>query len=429
MDTAMELSFWKEEPLSPIFSGLEGDQTDVWKLFEDDLAKQALSPEKDPLDDQGSHGDWLPDSPGDSRDSLADFNLSSTLNARAQLAAQMLDKLDDVHIKEEVPFSDWYETKTDLPIFDELPASPAKEEAARPFASLSAPFFPPPAAPAAVLVPLSVVQLPPGGESLQPLLHPQHGVVLSIPEMPAPAHDHSPGLALPVYEDTQTLLQEFECVFGKVEQSHGALTPPQSPPHDTFRAPAPAAQLSHLPQLLPHEDFSGGLTPNPQLIAEVDEIVRSRVDAWSTCPPSPCTSSSSSDDATTASSPPPSPETDDPDWYPGSPTTPDSEERAAPRAAPSAAPGKAKKNSGRRAGKPYAANVEDKRQRKKEQNKNAATRYRMKKKAEVEVILGEESELKDKNTELQAKVQDLSQEIRYLKNLMRDVFRAKGLIK
>lgn len=71
---------------------------------------------------------------------------------------------------------------------------------------------------------------------------------------------------------------------------------------------------------------------------------------------------------------------------------------------------------------------EDKKSRKKEQNKNAATRYRQKKKAECEVVMGEEKELQDKNDELQVKCADIQREIKYLKSLMRDLYRAKGIL-
>lgn len=77
--------------------------------------------------------------------------------------------------------------------------------------------------------------------------------------------------------------------------------------------------------------------------------------------------------------------------------------------------------------RPYGRPSEDKKIRKKEQNKNAATRYRQKKKAETEVVLGEERELQDKNDKLQVKYTDIQREIKYLKSLMRDLYRAKGL--
>ncbi len=80
--------------------------------------------------------------------------------------------------------------------------------------------------------------------------------------------------------------------------------------------------------------------------------------------------------------------------------------------------------------KPYAKPpVEERRQRKKEQNKNAATRYRLKKKAEVEEIRIEEQQLLEQNQKLQNQLEDISREVRCLKSLMRDVYRKKGLIK
>lgn len=71
---------------------------------------------------------------------------------------------------------------------------------------------------------------------------------------------------------------------------------------------------------------------------------------------------------------------------------------------------------------------EDKKTRKKEQNKNAATRYRQKKKAETEIVLEEERELQEKNDQLQVKYADIQREIKYLKSLMRDLYRAKGIL-
>ncbi|NP_001191630.1 ApCREB2 protein [Aplysia californica] len=69
----------------------------------------------------------------------------------------------------------------------------------------------------------------------------------------------------------------------------------------------------------------------------------------------------------------------------------------------------------------------DKKDRKKLQNKNAAIRYRMKKKGEAQGIKGEEQELEELNTKLKTKVDDLQREIKYMKNLMEDVCKAKGI--
>ena len=64
---------------------------------------------------------------------------------------------------------------------------------------------------------------------------------------------------------------------------------------------------------------------------------------------------------------------------------------------------------------------EEKRLRKKEQNKTAATRYRMKKKAELDLLLEEEAGLEERNRELQAKHDELATEIRYLKKLFKEI--------
>lgn len=74
--------------------------------------------------------------------------------------------------------------------------------------------------------------------------------------------------------------------------------------------------------------------------------------------------------------------------------------------------------------RPYsrAVAIEDRKQRKKEQNKYAATRYRLRKKAEFEDIKLEERSLSEKNLKLRVHYEDLCREVRYLKSLMRDLY-------
>jgi len=66
--------------------------------------------------------------------------------------------------------------------------------------------------------------------------------------------------------------------------------------------------------------------------------------------------------------------------------------------------------------------------RKKQQNKDAATRYRNKKKAESHGINEECEVLETRNTELKDKVDTMTREIKYLKNLLVEVYQAKGLV-
>lgn len=69
------------------------------------------------------------------------------------------------------------------------------------------------------------------------------------------------------------------------------------------------------------------------------------------------------------------------------------------------------------------------RERKRLQNKDAATRYRQKKKQEFGKVGEELATLTATNVSLQSEAQRITNEISYLKGLMRELFRAKGLIK
>ena len=70
----------------------------------------------------------------------------------------------------------------------------------------------------------------------------------------------------------------------------------------------------------------------------------------------------------------------------------------------------------------------NKKDRKKLQNKNAAIRYRQKKKDEAMGIKSEEQLLEEENIDLKTKVDDLEREIKYMKNLMQDIYKAKGIV-
>lgn len=241
------------------------------------------------------------------------------------------------------------------------------------------------------------------------------------------------------HDNTQTLLQEFETVLGDVEACHqiipatsSTLTPPQSPSHKavnvdtqllvTLQPVQPFAGTQPIYNIVPTQDPLyvndtprqwdtenislsplGGDVANE--LAVVDEYVRSHTKDIPS-PSSPCSSGgsySSTDDTT-----------DDPDW------TLETEKRSLKHTV---------HDSSKHRHKPYSrSSLEDKKVRKKEQNKNAATRYRQKKKQEIKEIQGEERELMDHNDELKEKVKNLQQEIRYLKGLMREVFKAKGFL-
>lgn len=72
-----------------------------------------------------------------------------------------------------------------------------------------------------------------------------------------------------------------------------------------------------------------------------------------------------------------------------------------------------------------APKVVEKKLKKMEQNKTAATRYRQKKRAEQEVLTAECTDLERRNQDLREKADSISREIQYLKNLMEEVRSAK----
>ncbi|KAK3089291.1 hypothetical protein FSP39_002443 [Pinctada imbricata] len=69
----------------------------------------------------------------------------------------------------------------------------------------------------------------------------------------------------------------------------------------------------------------------------------------------------------------------------------------------------------------------DRKERKKLQNKNAAIRYRMKKREEKGSLVGEMDELANRNKELKDQVDSITREIKYMKDLITEVCKAKGL--
>ncbi|XP_022093669.1 activating transcription factor of chaperone-like [Acanthaster planci] len=82
--------------------------------------------------------------------------------------------------------------------------------------------------------------------------------------------------------------------------------------------------------------------------------------------------------------------------------------------------------------KPKLRTVNDpviKKSKKRDQNKVAATRYRQKKRLEADVLMKEQLELDGKNKELKDKVESLTREIKYLQDLMAEVYKVKGELK
>ncbi|GAB0092278.1 hypothetical protein DMENIID0001_072680 [Sergentomyia squamirostris] len=278
--------------------------------------------------------------------------------------------------------------------------------------------------------------------------------------------------------DTQELLQEFESVYDAVELTH--LTPPQTPPQtspqrvtvvevgqcidQTFIYQEPIlnetisdpASFYVLPEGQPqptHEDgnaknssplhytpasFAGDAgsvvtwieidqSPVPEDIDHemklVDELVRTRAQELTDW-----TDDDNSSEFTSSSPASLSPRSEV--SYSGSSYSHDDEwlPEGRQKASKASSSGIVGDGGIRKRTRPYARGSEDKKSRKKEQNKNAATRYRKKKKQEIEEILDVERDLQIVNDKLKAETADLKREIKYLKGLMREVYKAKGLL-
>ncbi|KAL1518215.1 hypothetical protein ABEB36_001873 [Hypothenemus hampei] len=200
-------------------------------------------------------------------------------------------------------------------------------------------------------------------------------------------------------DGTTMLFNELEKVYYELNQNHGALTPPHSPPSES---PHVITTLGPTNYRIPYTVPSSPQVDIARELAVVEELIRTRAEdmSWNQHPSSPESYYSSGGSSEV-----------DSEWIP---EVLEDSVGTVPQT---------KKRSGK---KPYS--LDDKKSRKKEQNKNAATRYRLKKKAEVEEILNEEKQLLDIHTGLTGQITDLQREIKYLKGLMRDLFKAKGLI-
>lgn len=122
-----------------------------------------------------------------------------------------------------------------------------------------------------------------------------------------------------------------------------------------------------------------------------------------------------------------------PESYPGSPQQSPSTSRASPNRSllsPATLCGSARPKPYDPPGEKAVAKGKgeklDKKLKKMEQNKTAATRYRQKKRAEQEALTGECKELEKKNEALKEKADSLAKEIQYLKDLIEEVRKARG---
>lgn len=260
---------------------------------------------------------------------------------------------------------------------------------------------------------------------------------------------------------TEQLLMEFDSIYDAVELDH--LTPPQTPPEQKYflsgtedsqqfvqnipsneqeqqfifdyqpsqeqyvylqnDVSSPSQDISIIYENSNHsisscEDYGSTeiiIDPEPIIsspadlqreLEVVDEIIQAHSRSQSDYDDDNCTTFTNSS------------------WSPRSDYSSNFSQDDEPVKKPSALRGVTKKRT-----RPYGRNPDEKKSRKKEQNKNAATRYRQKKKEEVHVILSEEQVLADKNKKLMTAFKDTHREVKYLKSLLRELFQARGFIR
>lgn len=323
--------------------------------------------------------------------------LKISYSNKVKMIQNCLQKFIYLIFVSEEPFPDWLEEKIDLPIFDDLPPPPSllnnldivglKPSSPLVNPGLDMAALKPSQMNSCALNTVTQKIQPPlinNGIEVVGMKPPAHSL-LSL--NPLQYHIPPPPPPLPLEQTPVQLIQEFDYSLN----AHDTLTPPESP-HSTELV------FTMLQEMQPHE---------------LDELVRMRVESLVEAPATSVTSPRSSipEEIESIASPSSDSGYSDPEW-----THQSSSDLKAPKR--------------RRVTKPYSRTPpEEKRMRKKEQNKNAATRYRLKKKQEIEDILGEEKELQQKNEHLKSELTELGREIKYLKNLMRDMFKAKGLIK
>lgn len=75
---------------------------------------------------------------------------------------------------------------------------------------------------------------------------------------------------------------------------------------------------------------------------------------------------------------------------------------------------------------PYPTAKPERRERKREQNKTAASKYRQRKRAEQGDFLSEHGQLEKRNVELKSRVDELTREINYLKGLISEIYSSEN---
>lgn len=300
---------------------------------------------------------------------------------RRKLATELLEVLDSSKIQHDNSCSGWLEEPMDLEIFGqslvESPSISLDETEA----------FPLSPCPSSPLTPEAPTPIHP--ESPQELYPSQDDLFSIKPDVPV----------ITIPEDNEELLESLESLLHEIAEEEAASTPFQ---------PEITQEDEEITSLLLHSLIKGDVVSS-QVHDELAEFITLingngiELNDVSAIPIVPASPMSSIRDGKLESS--------DPEWIPATPRS--SGRKTNCNHTTAATLRKPRKKT---------LKADDRRLRKKEQNKSAATRYRIKKKFELDILLEEEAALEQRNRQLQSKHDDLANEVRYLKKLMREVF-------
>lgn len=303
---------------------------------------------------------------------------------RSKLAAEMLKELESSQAQNYDPCCEWLEEPMDLEVFGqslvESPAIPLGDEAD---------YFPLSPGPPSPLTPQAPTPIHPASPQE---LYPSQGDLFSL-------KDDVPVIAIPA--QNEELLESLELLLHEIAAVESTSDQPQviqeEEEEDITSALLESLMNGHVAEEQVNEELAEFIT-----LINRPKIELCTVSASPIVPIPPASIGST---IRICSS-----ESKDPEWIP----TPRTSGRKSNSSQPIATtPSKPRKKSLR---------ADDRRLRKKEQNKTAATRYRIKKKVELDILLDEEAALEQRNLQLQMQHDELASEVRYLKKLMREIF-------
>lgn len=237
--------------------------------------------------------------------------------------------------------------------------------------------------------------LPGAAEAKKAEVAPDQEVVMKSEPLSPPPPQSPPS---PVY--TLDLGSEVDVL--DAEKTATSLTATIVPdPSGSIQTVSPIVFSGHIVVVLTNKD-------EPAVVSLPNQSIKA--------PPSSSDSDSDSGIESVADSPPhhPSPPPTPSPAAGSSRTKPYSKSEPTSASSPSAKASRVKSVSG-------APKVVEKKLKKMEQNKTAATRYRQKKRVEQELLNDECEELEKRNRELAEKAESISREIQYLKDLMEEV--------